>query len=39
VRATATITSGKAAEPVKGRVDAGPTAEFAGGNVTLVLLT
>jgi len=39
MRATATITSGNVAEPVNGRVDAGPTAVGADGNVTLVPLT
>jgi hypothetical protein len=39
MRATATITSGNAAEPVNGRVDAGPPPVVAGGNVTLVPLT
>lgn len=39
MQATATITSGNAAEPVNGRIDAGPTAVVAGGNVALVPLT
>jgi len=39
MRARATITSGNDAEPVNGRVDAGPTAVVAGGDVTLVPFT
>ncbi|HTD49536.1 MAG TPA: hypothetical protein VK771_02985 [Acidimicrobiia bacterium] len=39
MRATATITSENAAEPVNGRVDAGPTTVVVGGDVTLVPLT
>src|SRR5580658_7927329 len=39
MKARATITSGNAAEPVNGRVDAGPTAAVAGGDVTLVPMT